>query len=206
MSTEDTASSEHGADAETSQVPPPPRDESGLAWSVDDDTDEVPAIWRGRLIWAGLSVLLVAIAAALVLLVSTLLGRHSTNDARPQPVPSPRETTTVAVAPPTAQVAPPSAGIAPPRATVTVTPPTAALEGVDARFISFLRNNDPDSFFTRIYNATAIADAHLVCKDFLNGASTQNAADRMPGISRQDFARFIDAASANYCPQYGGNI
>jgi hypothetical protein len=69
VSTDETAASEHGADAETTQVPPPPRGEPGLAWSVDDDTDEVPAKRHSRLIWAGLSVLVVAIRAALVLLV-----------------------------------------------------------------------------------------------------------------------------------------
>ena len=50
MSTDDTAASDHGvdaetehsADAETTQVPPPPRDEPELAWSVDDDTADMP--------------------------------------------------------------------------------------------------------------------------------------------------------------------
>jgi len=85
MSTDDTAASEHGADAETTQVPPPPPDdEPELAWSVDHDTDEVPTNRHGRLVWAGLAALVVAITAALVLLVSTLFGRHATNNARPQ--------------------------------------------------------------------------------------------------------------------------
>lgn len=83
MSTDDTAASEHGADAETTQVPPPPRDEPELAWSVDDDSDDMPGNRHGRLVWAGLGVLVVAITAALVLLVSTLFGRHTTNNARP---------------------------------------------------------------------------------------------------------------------------
>ena len=100
MSTEETAASEHGADAETTQVPPPPGDEPELAWSVDDDTDEISTNRHGRLMWAGLAVLVVAITAALLLLVSTLFGRHTTNNARPQPVPSPPVTTTVAAAPP----------------------------------------------------------------------------------------------------------
>jgi len=82
VSADDTAASEHGADAETTQVPPPPRDEPGLAWSVDDDDDETPIDWRGQLMWAGLSVLVIAVAAALVLLISTLFGGHATNTAR----------------------------------------------------------------------------------------------------------------------------
>lgn len=115
MSTDGTAASEHGADAETTQVPPPPRDEPGLAWSVDDDTDEMSTNRQSRLIWAGLTVLVVAVTAALILLVSTLFGRHITNDARPQPVPSPPVTTPVAAVPPPAPVAlPPTATTPPP--------------------------------------------------------------------------------------------
>jgi hypothetical protein len=50
MSTDDTAASQHGADAEKTQVlPPPPGDELELAWSVDDDTDEMPTDRHGRL-------------------------------------------------------------------------------------------------------------------------------------------------------------
>jgi len=126
MSTDDTAASEHGADAETTQVPPPPGDEPGLAWSVDDDTDEMPTDWRGRLMWAGLAVLVVAIAGALVLLISTLVGRHATNNARPQPVASPPVTTTVAAAPPPAPVALPPTVTAP---SVASASPYASLVG-----------------------------------------------------------------------------
>jgi hypothetical protein len=124
MSTDDTAASEHGADAETTEVPPPPDDEPGLAWSVDDDTDEMPTNRHGRLMWAGLAVLVVAITAALLLLVSTLFGRHTTNNARPQPVPSPPVTTTVAAAPLPAPVALP-----PPAPSVASASPYASLEG-----------------------------------------------------------------------------
>lgn len=109
MSTDDTAASEHGADAETTQVPPLPADEPELAWSVDDDTDEMPTKRHARLIWAGLSVLVVAVAAALVLLLSTLFGRHTTNTARPQPVPSSPVPTTLAAAPPPPVTAQPPA-------------------------------------------------------------------------------------------------
>jgi len=80
--------------------PPPPGDEPGLAWSVVDDSDEMSTNRHGQLIWAGLVMLVVAITAALVLLVSTLFGRHATNSARPEPVTSPPVTTTVAASPP----------------------------------------------------------------------------------------------------------
>lgn len=130
MSTDDTAASEHGADAETTQVPPPPRDEPGLAWSVGDDTDEMPTNRHSRLVWAGLTVLVVAITAALLLLVSTLFGRHATNSARPQPVPSPPVTTPVAGPPPSAPVAlPPTATTPPPAPSAASPSPYASLAG-----------------------------------------------------------------------------
>jgi hypothetical protein len=137
MSTEDTAASEHGADAETTQVPPPPPgDEPELAWAVDDDTDEMPTNRHGRLMWAGLAVLVVAITAALVLLVSTLFGRHTTNNTRPQPVLSPPVTTTVAAAPP------PPTVTAPPPVTVTPPAPTPIYSAKDQKFIGLLRQNE----------------------------------------------------------------
>jgi hypothetical protein len=124
MSTDDTAASEHGADAETTQVPPPRHDEPELAWSVDDDTDEMSTNRHGRLVWVGLAVLVVAVTAALVLLVSTLFGRHTTNNARPQPVPSPPATTTAAAAPPS-----PPVGAPPPAPSVASASPYASLVG-----------------------------------------------------------------------------
>jgi hypothetical protein len=131
MSTEDTAASEHGADAETTQVPPPPPgDEPELAWSVDGDTDEMSTNRYGRLMWAGLAVLVAAITAALLLLLSTLFGRHTTNDARPQPVPSPPVNTTVAAAPPPAPVAlPPTVTTPAPAPSAASASPYASLEG-----------------------------------------------------------------------------
>jgi hypothetical protein len=131
VSTEDTAASDHGADAETTEVPPPPPgDEPELAWSTDDDTDEMQTNRHGRLVWAGLAVLVVAITAALLLLVSTLFGRHTTNNARPQPVPSPPATTTVAAAPPPAPGAlPPTTTAPPPTPSVASASPYATLVG-----------------------------------------------------------------------------
>jgi hypothetical protein len=122
---EDTTASEHGADAETTQVPPPPGDEPKLAWSVDDDADEMSTNRHGRLMWAGLAVLVAAITAALVLLLSTLFGRHTTNDARPQPVLSPPVTTTVAAPapgalPPTTTAPPPAPSVASARSYATL--------------------------------------------------------------------------------------
>lgn len=125
MSTEDTSASEHGADAETAQVSPPPREEPGLAWSVDDETEEMPTSRRNRLVWVGLVVLVAAIAAALALLMSTFFGKHLANSPRPQPVSSPPGTTTVAAAPPTTS----SVGPLPPAPALASASPYASLVG-----------------------------------------------------------------------------
>jgi hypothetical protein len=118
MSTDDTAASEHGADADTIHVPPPPGDEPKLAWSVDDDetddddtsvdddTDAAPANRHGPLMWAGLAVLVVAITAALILLVSTLFGRNRANPTHPHPIPSLPQTVTIQATPPPAVTSP----------------------------------------------------------------------------------------------------
>lgn len=123
MTTDDTAASEQGADAETTHVQLPPGDEPELAWSVDDSADEMPTNRHGRLIWAALAVLLVAVAGALILLLSTLFGRHTTNNAQTRSVASPPVTTTPAAVPP-ALVAPP-----PPAPSVASASPYATLEG-----------------------------------------------------------------------------
>jgi hypothetical protein len=122
------------ADAETTQVPPTPGDEPELAWSVDygtdDDTDEMSTNRRGRLIWAGLAALVTAITAALVLLLSTLFGKHATNNAEPHPVAPRPVTTTVAVAAPPAPVAlPPTVTAPPPAPSAAPASPYATLVG-----------------------------------------------------------------------------
>jgi hypothetical protein len=159
VSTDDTAASEHGADAETAHVPPPPSNEPGLAWSVDDDTSEMPTNWHGRIVWAGLAALVVAITAALLLLVSTLLGRHGTNNARPQPVPSPPVTTTVAAAPP------------PPTVTVQATPPptvtsTPGLSAYDQNFLNLMAQEGwgcTDNSDAETCKKEMVSFAHVAC-------------------------------------------
>jgi hypothetical protein len=89
--------------------------------------------------------------------------------------------------------------------TVTVAPPTPKLEGVDARFIAFLRNNDVGSTYASVSDSTAIANAHLICTDMLHGTGFQNVADNL-GLSSAQIAWFADTASANYCPQFGGDV
>jgi hypothetical protein len=119
MSTDDTAASERGADAETTQVPPPPADEPELAWSVDDDTDEMLTNRHGRLIWAGLSVLVVGVTAALILLATTLFAHHRVN-AGSQPVPS---------APPSTSAPPPPVAAPRPAPSVASASPYTSLVG-----------------------------------------------------------------------------
>ena len=193
MSTEDTAASEHGADAETTQVPPPD-DEPGLAWSVDDDTDEMPTNRHCRLVWAGLAVLVAAITAALLLLVSTLFGRHTTNNTRPQPVPSPPVTTAVAAAPPPAPVALPPTVTAPPPVIVTPPTPTPILSAKDHKFIGLLRQNealgDPGA------NTPAVlATAQYVCDEMQSGGNPTELHSRLhavwPSTAENDVTWFL---------------
>jgi hypothetical protein len=96
MSTDDTAASEHGADAETTAVPPPAADEPGLAWSVDDDTDEMPTKRHGRVVWAGLVTLVVAIVAVVIWLTATFFTAPPSKTSKPSAIP----TTTALPAPP----------------------------------------------------------------------------------------------------------
>ncbi|WP_186244060.1 DUF732 domain-containing protein [Mycobacterium simulans] len=204
MSTDDTAASEHGAEAETTQVPAPPGDEPGLAWSADDETDEVPANRHGRLIWVGLSVLVVAIAAALVLLVSTLLGRHTTDNTRPQPVPSPPVITTAAAAPTPQSVAPPPTMTAPPPVTITPPTPSPIYSDKDRKFIGLLRGNeslgDPGT------NTPAVlATAQYVCDEMQSGGNPTELHSRLhavwPSIAENDVTWFMYVSVNTYCPQ-----
>jgi hypothetical protein len=127
------AETTHAAPAdepETTAVPPLAADEPELAWSSDEGTDDEPTNWHGRLMWAGLSVLVLAVGGALILLLSTLFGWHTTNNARPQPVASPPVTATVAAAPPPAPVAlPPTVTAPPPAPSVASASPYASLVG-----------------------------------------------------------------------------
>jgi len=157
MSSDATAASEHGADAETTEVPPPAADEPDLAWSHDDDTDEVSTTRHGRLMWAGLSVLVIAVTAALILLVSTLFGRQSTNTSRPQPVSSPSVTTTVAGAPPPATVT------VPPPVTVTSIPGPSVY---DQKFLSLMSQEGwgcTDNSDAEQCRKQMVSFAHQIC-------------------------------------------
>ena len=80
------------------------------------------------------------------------------------------------------------------------------LEGVDAKYIADLRGSDPDSFFVKFSDADLISDARLLCSDMLHNTMTQNARDNLPGITSNDWVYFLDRATANYCPQVGGNV
>jgi hypothetical protein len=203
MSSEDTTASEHGADAETTAVPPPAADEPDLAWSHDTDNDESQPNRHGRLVWAGLSVLVVAVTAALILLLSTLFGRNTSNISRPQPVSSPPVTTTVAAAP-----APPTV-TAPPPVTVTPPTPTPILSAKDRKFIADLRQNqalgDPGA------NTPAVlAAAQYVCDEMQSGGNPTELHSRLhavwPSIAENDVTWFLYTSTAVYCPQIGGPV
>jgi hypothetical protein len=148
---EDTTASEHGADAETTAVPPPV-DAPELAWSVDDDTDEMSTNRHGRLMWAGLAVLVVAITAALVLLLSTLFGRNQANNAHLQPISS-------STSPPTSVAAAPA-----PPPTVTPPPPPTPAPMFSAEFDQQLLTTLKGKFYTILNPEVAIQNAHRFCE------------------------------------------
>jgi hypothetical protein len=205
MGTDDTAPSEHGADAETAHVPPPPpADAPELAWSADDDTDDAPANRHGRLIWAGLSVLVVAVTAALVLLVSTLFSLHNSDTTKPQPIPSPPKASSTATAAP----APPTVTAAPP-VTVTPPPPTPILSAKDRKFIADLRQNEALGDLGT--NTPAVlADAQYVCDEMQSGGDPAELHSRLhavwPSIAENDVTWFLYTSTAVYCPQIGGPV
>jgi hypothetical protein len=198
MSTDDTAASAHGADAETAAAPPPPADAPELAWSRDDDTDEASPNWHGRLMWAGLSVLVVAVTAALILLISTLFGRHASNTTKPRPIPPSPPTTSVVAAPPPATVT------VPPPVTVTAPPPTPVLTATDQKFIGLLRQNealgDPGT------NTPAVlATAQYVCDEMQSGGNPTELHSQLhavwPSIAENDVTWFMYVSVNTYCPQ-----
>jgi hypothetical protein len=204
MSTDDTTASEHGADAETTAVPPPPADARELAWSVDDDTDESQPNRHGRVMWAALAVLVVAVTTALVLLVSTLFAHHHSDTAKPQPIPPPplaSSTVAAAPAPPTV-TAPPPVIVAPPT-------PTPIFSARDQKFIGLLRQNkalgDPGT------NTPAVlATAQYVCDEMQSGGNPTELHSRLhavwPSIAENDVTWFLYTSTAVYCPQIGGPV
>jgi Protein of unknown function (DUF732) len=201
MNADNTAASEHGADAETTQVPPPPGDEPELAWSVDDDTDALATNWHGRLMWSGLSVLVLAVGGALILLLSTLFGRHHSDTTKPQPIPPPPPASSTVAATP----APPTM-TAPPPVTVTPPTPTPIYSAKDRKFIGLLRQNealgDPGT------NTPAVlATAQYVCDEMQSGGNPTELHSRLhavwPSIAENDVTWFMYVSVNTYCPQVG---
>jgi hypothetical protein len=161
---------------------------------LDDDDNSIP-----RIVWVFGAVIIVGVIYLAVMLGYAL---HRNPATPPAPTTSASAPTSTPVAAP-----PPSeASVPPPTATATVAPSTPRLEGVDAKFIADLRGSDPDSFFAKFSDADVISDARLVCSDMLHSTMTQNARDNLPGISSNDWVNFLDRATANYCPQLGGNV
>jgi Protein of unknown function (DUF732) len=209
MSTEDTAASEHGADADTTQVQPPPADAPELAWSIDDDTEDMRPNRHGRLMWAGLSVLVVAVTAALVLLVSTLFVRHSSNTARPQPIQSSPATTTVAAAP----APPPATVTVPPPVTVSAPPPTPGASASAASYLAALQVLGIHWWEGDGGSEKAVATGLQICSDLRAGRSQEAIIhglvwgdgsiawkpNEVPIIT-DDARKIIGAATVHLCP------
>lgn len=174
---------------------------NGLAWSLDDTVEyQAPGRWRSRLITVGLTALVMIAAVGVAAFGLHLLEhQHRTATATPSLAPSAAPASLPPAPPPPTQTIITTIQVAPPP------PPEPKLEGADARFIAFLRNNDVGSVYANVSNSTAIANARLVCTDMLHGTGFQNVADNL-GLSSAQLAWFVDTASANYCPQFGGNV
>ena len=217
MSDDDTRSAEDFADepettvveSDTSTV-----DARELAWSLDDGDDE-PQRQPWRSVWG-----IVGVIAACSIVIAGVTGvvlwvTRQHNDVQPL---SPQPTST-AVAEPTPTgpkyCAPghnadkgclPVVNAGPP-ATVTVTAPTPtttatpALQGADAKFITFLRGSGPIGF-NAVSTTSAIADAHLVCADLQQGTGFQNINDRLQNLSPDDVIWFVNVVPGFYCPQF----
>lgn len=206
MSETDDGDTQIGAGADDTVIVPdvhPTQVSPELAWSSEQETEEFERRpWQQTLRYAGIVVVGAAFVAMGIALVGLLIHQSrsaqlntptTTQTPTPPPVALPPLPTTVTVT-------------APPPVTVTAeAPPEPKLEGVDARFIAFLRNNDVGSVYVNVSNATAIANARLICSDMLHNSGFQNVADNL-GLSDAQLAWFADTASANYCPQFGGNI
>jgi hypothetical protein len=196
-----------GAAADDTTVVPdihPTQASRELAWSSEDETDEFERrswghTWRNAGIVVG--------AAALVAIGIGVFGLLTHHSQSAQTTASPTSAPGLTPAPVAQAPALATATVtAPPPVTVTAeAPPEPKLEGVDAKFISFLRDNDVGSVYANVSNATAIANARLICTDMLHRTGFQNVADNLNLTSAQ-IAWFADTASANYCPQYGGDV
>jgi hypothetical protein len=195
------------AEADTTIVDPPPRDEPEQAWSTGDTAAEPRPYRHGRLVSAGLVVVVVLIVAAVVVLMVNF-NRPSAPSAAPNTshveVPPPPGPIGVNAEPHPGAVAPP-----PPPPIVTAappSPPTPALSPKDSRFINALA----DQGLSAPNDRAIIADAQLVCTDMSQTISLANVGTRLrtlwPLIPDFQVAWFIDEASATYCPQFGGNV
>jgi hypothetical protein len=175
-----------------------------LAWSSEAETEEFDQrswghTWRNAGVVVG--------AAAVIATGIGVFGFLSHHSQSAQTAASRTSAPTLTAAPIAQPPAPATVTVtAPPPVTVTAKAPLEPkLEGVDAKFISFLRDNDVGSVYANVSNATAIANARLICTDMLHRAGFQNVADNLNLTSAQ-IAWFADTASANYCPQYGGDV
>jgi Protein of unknown function (DUF732) len=202
MADTDNDDTKVGAGADDTVIVPdihPTQASPELAWSSAEETEEFERrSWQqtfrhAGIVLVGAAFMAVGVAAVGLLVHQSHWAQPSASTMTQAPIALPPAPTTVTVT-------------APPPVTVTAeAPPEPKLEGVDARFITFLRSNDVGSVYANVSNATAIANARLVCTDMLHRTGFQNVADNL-GLSGAQVAWFADTASANYCPQFGGDV
>lgn len=152
-----TTASKHGADAETTAVPPPPADAPELAWSAEeDDTEPLRQSWRSA--W-GIVGIIAACSAVLVGAAGIAVWVNKSHDRpAPQPVPPPVTTAAVGHAPAPSYPAPPV--YVPPPPSQWGAPPV--FTSADKQFLSELQRWGID---VPTANAAkyAIDNAHFAC-------------------------------------------
>jgi hypothetical protein len=207
MSTDDTTASEHGADAETTEVPPPPPgDEPGLAWSLDEPEPE-PQRQPWGPVWGIVAVIAVCsvVAAGVTALVVWVLRSHHGVPSQPtaQPTtavaapPSPAPTTRVAAPPPVTVTVTPTAAPAP--ATTVSAAPAPVLSTADWQFLNAIGD-----IAAAPSPAYAITHAHAVCSYAAQHPNDYTGTIRFVRTTTiwdgNQAYQFADVAMQVYCP------
>lgn len=182
-------------DSDTVAAPEPSH-----AWSLDDEPDELAPARHGRIVWAGLAILVAGIVAAVILLGTTFFGWLPLKHAEPRAIPATTTATKPVAAPPVPAPAP--------TATVTVTPTTPAAlspEERDARFTALIAAKIPMK-----YTQGLPLVAEHTCEAIGQGESQQqrvsdildNVASEGKSLTWDQATFFVTTAVQMYCPQY----
>jgi hypothetical protein len=197
------------AEADTTIVDPPPREEPEHAWSTADTAAEPKPYRYGRLVSVGLVAVVGLIVAAIVVIVTNFNQPSTPPPAAPNS--SPVQASPPAANVPTTAVAAPSAlpPQPPPPVVAAVPTPTPVLTAKDRKFLADLDQNealgDPGT-----NTAAVLADARYVCDQMTSGGTPSELDSRLrtvwPSLGAADVMWFEYTSTAIYCPQIGGPV